>query len=100
MGVERGRKGQGQKGRRGGRGLQRKGERENPHLGYTEDVRDNHERRVRIWREHRTLKNISRLQNCGNGKAVTKHTNGRSTVCGRHEFSFGNTEREAFAHEI
>ena len=70
MGVERGRKGQGEGGRRGGRGLQRKGERENPHLGYTEDVRDNHERRVRIWREHRRLKNISRLQNCGNGKAV------------------------------
>lgn len=35
-----------------------------------EDVRDNHERTIRIWREYRRVKNISRLQNCGNRKAI------------------------------
>lgn len=54
----------------GGRELLRKGERDNPHLGYTEDVTDSHERTIRIWREYRTGKNILRLQNCGDGKAV------------------------------
>lgn len=34
------------------------------------------------------------------GRLSSKHTNGRSIVCGGQEFSFGNTEREAFAHEI
>lgn len=37
-----------------------------------EDVRDNHERTIRIWREYRRVKNITRLQNCGNRKAITQ----------------------------